>query len=499
VSGPDILARVEAIIDTSGVAARIEVLLPLGVRPRQLAVRTLLVGMLASAADSRPAHLSRAHAALVGLPEPERARLGVIATWKTGPHTLTYRQVEYTFGLVVDALATDTPDGSPSPALCEIVDALVEAGIPDEHKNTSSSLAVDWSDLESWALAPHSDGATADPEASWGHRRSHAIGQKDELFYGYYFSAATMVADEAGRRVPELVRRITLTTCSLDPVPAFVPILERLAVSGVTLGDVLADSGYAHRIARNWALPLRALGAEIVTDLHPSDRGPHGTFAGAICHNGNLYCPATPTALFQLGPLPRGATAEQTTPHDRATAELARYKLGAINADDADGYHRVGCPAVAGKLRCPQRPQSMTLGYDRPEILAPPQPAPACCTQKTLTVPVTVNAKTRQKHDYPSAAWRASYARRSGAERSYSTLKDPASNNINRGWCRLTGLTPILLFLTATTIARNLRVQDSFEARQAENTRRATAGRPPRTRRRQRKTISDLAAANAPP
>ena len=51
-------------------------------------------------------------------------------------------------------------------------------------------------------------------------------------------------------------------------------------------------------------------------------------------------------------------------------------------------------------------------------------------------------AKTAQKHDYPSAAWRRSYARRTGAERGFATAKDPASNDISRGWCRLMGLAP---------------------------------------------------------
>ncbi|MDA8184317.1 MAG: hypothetical protein M0035_07830 [Actinomycetota bacterium] len=35
--------------------------------------------------------------------------------------------------------------------------------------------------------------------------------------------------------------------------------------------------------------------------------------------------------------------------------------------------------------------------------------------QQTITVPPSVNAKTAQRHDYPSKTWRASYARRSAA------------------------------------------------------------------------------------
>ena len=38
------LAAFEEIIDASGAAARIEAMLPIGVRPRQLSVRTLLAG-----------------------------------------------------------------------------------------------------------------------------------------------------------------------------------------------------------------------------------------------------------------------------------------------------------------------------------------------------------------------------------------------------------------------------------------------------------------------
>ena len=133
-----------------------------------------------------------------------------------------------------------------------------------------------------------------------------------------------------------------------------------MPADGIPPGDILADSGYAHRDAGAWAIPLRAAGAQLIQDLHPSDRGPRGTHHGAIIANGNLYCPATPKPLLQLGPLPPGATREQVTAHDTQAAELAKHKLGRTSADDADGYHRVACPAVMGKTRCPLRPQSMT-------------------------------------------------------------------------------------------------------------------------------------------
>ncbi|HTQ92007.1 MAG TPA: hypothetical protein VMK84_21180 [Streptosporangiaceae bacterium] len=156
------------------------------------------------------------------------------------------------------------------------------------------------------------------------------------------------------------------------------------------------------------------------------------------------------------------------------------------------------CPAVMGKIRCPLRPASMTLDRNRPEILTPPEHPPDCCTQQTITVPPETCAKTTQKHDYPSAAHRKSYARRTGAERTFSTAKDPASNNIARGWTRLMGLTPIMLWLACLLAVRNQRILTAWDARQAGNARRATAGLPPKTRRRRRKTLASLTAA-APP
>jgi hypothetical protein len=141
----------------------------------------------------------------------------------------------------------------------------------------------------------------------------------------------------------------------------------------------------------------------------------------------------------------------------------------------------------------------MTLDRDRPEILRPPEHPQACCSQQAITVPPDVLAKTSQKHDYPSAAWRRSYARRTGAERGFATAKDPAANDISRGWCRLMGLAPLMLFTTTLLAARNQRILHAWDARQEENTRRAAKGLPPRTRRHRRRTLAALATAAGPP
>jgi len=305
------------------------------------------------------------------------------------------------------------------------------------------------------------------------------------------------VPERAGERVPELIRRAQLVSCRIDPVPGFVGVVTSSAANGVVVAEVLADCGYSYKVPEHFAFPLRAAGVHLVVDLHPNDRGQKGTFAGAIVANGNLYCPGTPVVLLSFSPLARGASAEETAAHDERAAELARYKLGPISAQDTDGYHRVGCPALMGKVRCPLRASSMALSNTRPEIFAVPEHPPTCCVQQSVTVPPQVNAKTRQRHDYPSAAHRASYGRRSGAERANSRLKDQAGINVDQlGWCKLMGLVPLSLFLACACVVVNFDLIDAFEAHQQAR-RDATPLRRPRARRR--KTLADLARAPAPP
>ena len=104
-------------------------------------------------------------------------------------------------------------------------------------------------------VIPARGGPCADPEASWGHRKNNLLRSHDELFFGYYLSAGIMMREENGPAVPEFARRATISSCRHDPVRAFVPVLTAMPAAGIPLGDVLADSGYAHRDAGRLGAP----------------------------------------------------------------------------------------------------------------------------------------------------------------------------------------------------------------------------------------------------
>ena len=488
------LGQLEQAIDTSGVAGEIEARLPVGVRRRQLSVRTLLIGLLLVAADRRPMFVRNIHKALVGLPAPDKLRLGVIANWNAGPHQLTYRQTERTFRLVRAALSKLKADGAPSQQLQDAIDALIEASAKIAGEPDTNSYAADWTDLEAWARPPRGDRPSADPDAAWGHRTANHPAHS-ETFFGYYLQALTAVKEENGPDVPGMIRRITISSPKHDPPAQLVPVIERTHHGGTPITELLVDCGYSYREPATFALPIRRLQVKLIMELHPNDRGPKGTHHGAIITNGNLYCPATPKPLLELSPLPPGASEQQTLQHDQQCAELARYKLAPIAGPDPDGYRRVACPATTGKLRCPHKPASLTLPLDRPTIPNPPPQPPVCCAQRTTTVPPSINAKTTQKHDYPSPQHRRSYNRRTAAERSFSTLKDRASDDLTRGFCRLTDLAGISLLTAAVITARNLRIADAHRQRERHTTQHPDSRHTTTRRRRRQHTLQHLLQA----
>ena len=308
------------------------------------------------------------------LGEDDQRRLGVIADWKDGPHHLTYRQTERTFGLVAGALA-GRPAACPRSRCRRSATACWRHPFPASSKTPAPRTGRRLDGPGVLLPAPAREGrplrrprgVLGTPQEQPAARRERAVLRL--LLLRRHHDARRARARRPRVRPPR--HGIVLPARPGPRVPARADLAARP-------GDPARRSALRLRLRaprrRAWALPARAAGAQLVQDLHPHDRGPKGTHHGAIIANGNLYCPKTPRTLTELGPLARTATREQAADWERSTAELARYKLGRITRDDPDGYHRVQCPAAMGKIRCPLRPQSMTL--DRPARDPHPARAP---------------------------------------------------------------------------------------------------------------------------
>ena len=96
-----------AVIDSSGVANKIEALLARKTgRPRQMKVRAILVALLLLALDDRPLHIKAATKLLFcKMPASWRARLGINGDATSGKTLLArYRQARYLFHLALSAL-----------------------------------------------------------------------------------------------------------------------------------------------------------------------------------------------------------------------------------------------------------------------------------------------------------------------------------------------------------------------------------------------------------
>ena len=197
--------------------------------------------------------------------------------------------------------------------------------------------------------------------------------------------------------------------------------------------------------------------------------------------------PSSPTATCTARPppgrcwnsarWPATPPPEQAAAHDQQSAELARHKLGKITSRRRRRLPPGHVPRGHGQDPLPAPPGLHDAG---PRPAGDPHPArstrrPAAPSRPSPS-PRTWPPRPARSTTTPPAAHRRSYARRTGAERTFSTAKDPASNNIARGWTRLMGLTPLMLWLTCLLAVRNQRILDRLERPPGRQ-------RPPRRRR----------------
>ncbi len=477
---------------------RIEAMLPVGVRPRQLWVRTLLLGMLIvalrrAAPRTSPRARGAGGAAREGqaAPRRDRAMEGRRAPAHLPPDRAHLRPPG-------PGALKEQPDGQPSQALRQswtpgrgAVQALLAP---------PSSSALDWTDLESFARPPHgSEAHCADTEGAWGHRTASHPG-RDDRFFGYYLQAATIVKEESGEEVPELVRRIHSHPPSTTRPPRSCPCSNawqgkesprrshrRLRLLLPRASDLRGAAADARRQARAGPAPQR-----------PRQEG--HTHGRRHLQRQPLLPSHTTGALRAL--------AARARRQPRANGRTRAQVRGASPLQALPNHRlRPGRLPARGLPRSPrQTALPTTSGLNGTLPRAPHDPRSPRTPARLLHPTDNHRAGVRDSEDATEARLplrRAPTLLRPalrGRAHLRARLTTPQPSTSPRGWCRLMGLTPNALLTATVIIARNLRIADAFNARQAENERRAARGLAPRRRRKRRRTTHEPTdRANAPP
>jgi len=305
----------------------------------------------------------------------------------------------------------------------------------------------------------------ADPDAAWGVK-THKTG-RDEAYFGYELHAVVRVGPLGGppNGTPCVAERIVVRPASTNATADVLAALRRMQDADLRVRDVIADRGYSYKV--DWTPGLIALGLDPVHDLHANQYGARGTHAGARIITAVPHCPAMPTPLDDIRRPERLAAGPELERFKTAIAEREHWALRRIALPDPTDKERYECPARVGKIKCPLHKPSLKLGVELPTVTDPP-PDPdnlACCSQRTITVPGTVDAKARQRHYWGSAEWIGAFSRRSRVEGWFGNLKSENTEALGRGAFRVMGIAKTTIMLGIYSAATNMRLLRTWAKR----------------------------------
>jgi hypothetical protein len=171
-----------------------------------------------------------------------------------------------------------------------------------------------------------------------------------------------------------------------------------------------------------------------------------------------------PPALDDIRRPERLAAGPELETFKAAIAERGHWALRRTSLPDSTGKERYECPARAGKIECKLFAPSLKLGVGLPTVTDPPADL-ACCTQRTITIPGSVDPRARQRHYWGSADWIAAFSRRSPVEGWFGNLKSENTEALGRGAFRVMGIAKTTLMLGIYSAATNMRLLRAWARR----------------------------------
>lgn len=376
-----------------------------------------------------------------------------------------------------------------------VMDAPIEDEDPrDEDEATDTGASTD----STPPTAPTRDGAgsdrseaqgtTAEEEAegrgncsfaNWGVK-THKSGRRN-AYYGYAMHTIVRVPDvvagESDRNSePLLIEQIEVTPANTDLVEPTLKMVRKIIGTGQAVGDLIGDRHYSYKKFERWASRLWRLGVRQVLDLREND---HGTtfYDGLTIVDGWPHC-NPPKHLKDLRRPGFKATPEEHTEFKiriRERWNFAMYRQKTPWSGAGDGRTRHSCPAAAGKVGCKLADGTLETAFLRglPIVNAPDQPHRFC--QGSVLMQSGAHMKHAQEHYWGSESWLTSWNRRTYIEGVFGRIKNPATENIHRGFLQLTGRPLVTLALTAVTVSYNIRELNDFRARATSSTNPRTA------------------------
>lgn len=398
-------------------------------------------------------------------------------------------------------------------ALQHFLTRLVSGSIPDAAPD-SGCYAIDATGVPSRASQRKkwtNKDAASDPDAAWRAHNSTKVpyGTKSgatrfggKSWYGYWghilARIPAMTAHKDGRiefsDTPMFIAALDVTAADSDMATEAARLLDRTVAAqhaqagtggppAPTPADIVIDRAYSHGYER-FLEPAAAAGFTCHFDLRQDQRGLSGSVRGMLIIDGQPYSPALPATLHTINP-PKfpGATRADIAAWSAQVARRAPYAIRLRRRDRATSEFHWSCPAARDftAARCGRKPESVLLPATVPTF-APGQvsTSPDICTMQRLKVPAE-GIPLWQPHQYGSAAWWASMARRARVEGAFGTLKDEATQCLRRGNLRVMGRAKTAIMAAFLVAAVNIRLARKLTATSAHPTA-APIARGPRPR-----------------
>lgn len=491
--------RVEAVVDRSGLVDELEALLrprdPISGRhngrPRDISVRTYLIGVLLAAGHGKNMHLRRVHWVLTNdISRTQQDRLGIRFRRRGDPGGAFRRILRYNhFSRITCALARKV-DMAGDEYLQSICDRLLDASCAAAPV-VSGDWAIDGTGVDTWANGLKGEKRRRDSDADWGYRTPTPQKSMSTKFFGYdlYGFTALPPKGTSGTEYPPLIRRVVVRAAPSDDAEASLAGIDTLRANGFPVNKVIVDRGISYKADQRWASELRERGVVQVIDMHALEHG-RLDHNGIAMIDGTPHCLVIPETLVEItrpvrlslpsvGKAPRKKESKEQAEAREALEvfrseidERGRYAMRRTQgwrtkARTDERYERYECPAEAGQVRCPHKPDSLNYPTDIPLVLNPPdlETAPTACHQRTFELGEDAQGKLRQEHRWGSDAWIGEYNRRTYVEGGFGVLRNPAIGGLTRGLFCVIGRIKVTLWLTALTAAINIRAIAQWAAR----------------------------------